>query len=236
MSTNEKTKVTAEETKESKAENKKEELKKDTKAEETKAEATETATMDDMDGDDEKDEDLENLFKHRVSLDLTPENASFFQSTGGLLSLKVIQPDGTEETFERVIIRRSFPITAPDEFLSVREPDSRQNGRGSEIGMIRYISTFDKATVELISAELNARYFTPILTKIYSIKLHSSWLYFEAETEAGPISFVLNNTENIRILEDGRVLIYDIDGNIFLIPDLSKLDRQSYKCLDIYIP
>ncbi|MBQ5354777.1 MAG: hypothetical protein IIU08_02790, partial [Clostridia bacterium] len=94
---------------------------------------------------EEKTEEInaDDLFKHRVSINMTPENSWFSASEGGLISLKIINAEGEEEFFERVVIRRSFPVTSPDEFLSVREPDTRAKGRGSEIGMIRDIHIFD---------------------------------------------------------------------------------------------
>ena len=166
------------------------------------------------------------MFKHRESINLTPDNAWFTPSVGGLISLKIINAEGEEEFFERVVIRRSFPVTAPDEFLSVREPDTRQKGRGSEIGMIRNIHVFDKETVDLLNADLALRYFTPEIKRILSTKEKFGYCYWEAETSAGKISFVMNNPfYNIRCLEDGRILIADMDGNCFLIPDPLKLDR-----------
>ena len=43
-----------------------------------------------MSMDDDDDEiDTDELFKHRESIDLTPENAWFSKSTGGLISLKI---------------------------------------------------------------------------------------------------------------------------------------------------
>ena len=102
--------------------------------------------------------DMDDLFKRRPSIDLTPENAHFFRSKGGMISLCLHTQD-SEENFERVSILRSFPITAPDEFLSVREPDSRKKGRGFEIGMIRYLHDYDTDTQSLIREELEQRYF-----------------------------------------------------------------------------
>ncbi len=167
---------------------------------------------------------------------MTPENSWFTKSVGGLISLKIVNAEGETEEFERVVIRRSFPVTAPDEFLSVREPDTRLKGRGSEIGMIRNIHIFDKETVALLNAELELRYFTPVITKITSAKEKFGYNYWDAETTAGTVSFVLNNPfSNIRKLEDGRIFISDMDGNCFLIPDPMKLDRQSYKYIEIYI-
>lgn len=208
--------------------------KEDIKAENKKAVAKTDASAED--DNSEEGADADNLFKHRESIALTPNNAWFSLSSGGLISLKIVNNEGVEESFERVVIRRSFPITAPNEFLSVREPDTRAKGRGSEIGMIRNLSDFDKATVELISAELEVRYFTPEIKRITSAKEKFGYNYWEVETSAGAVSIVLNNPySNIRILEDGRIYVSDMDGNCFIIPDPKKLDRQSYKYIEIYI-
>ena len=172
MASNEKTTV--------KNENKKEELKKTNAVnQKTSAEALEDAI------DEDGNIDTDKLFKYRESIDLTPDNAWFTPSEGGLISLRIINAEGVEETFERVVLRRSFPISAPDEFLSVREPDTKLKGRGSEIGMIRNIHIFDKETVALLNAELDLRYFTPTITRIISAKEKFGYNYWEAETTAG---------------------------------------------------
>ncbi len=210
---------------------KKDEIKKENQKADAKTEAKAEASA-----DDEDSIDTEELFKRRVSIDMTPENSWFSASTGGLISLKIVNAEGEEEFFERVVLRRSFPVTAPDEFLSVREPDSRLKGRGAEIGMIRNINIFDKDTVALLNAELELRYFTPTIYKITSAKEKFGYNYWEAETSAGNVSLVLNNPfSNIRKLEDDRIFISDMDGNCFIIPDPMKLDRQSYKVIEIYI-
>jgi len=189
--------------------------------------------------EDEADDveiDTDELFKRRTSINLTPENAWFSASEGGLISLKIINAEGEEEFFERVVIRRSFPVTAPDEFLSVREPDTRKKGRGEEIGMIRDIKIFDGETLALLKAELELRYFTPEIKKITSVKDKFGYSYWEVETTAGSVSMVLNNPySNIRVLEDKRIIISDMDGNCFIIPNPKKLDRQSYRFIEIYL-
>ena len=214
-----------------KTENKKAEIQAENKKAEKKTADTET------DDDDEEDEvNADDLFKRRESIDLSPANAWFSSSAGGLISLKIINAEGEEEFFERVILRRSFPVTAPDEFLSVREPDSKKKGRGAEIGMIRNINIFDKDTVALLNSELELRYFTPEILKITSAKEKFGYNYWEADTTAGSVSMVLNNPHsNIRVLEDKRIFISDMDGNCFIIPDPTKLDRQSFKYIEIYL-
>lgn len=211
--------------------NKAEEKKLQNKAEDKKAEEKKTESAEDT-----EEVNADDLFKHRESITMTPENSWFSLSAGGLISLKIINAEGNEEFFERVVIRRSFPVTAPDEFLSVREPDSRIKGRGAEIGMIRNVNIFDKDTVKLINDELEVRYFTPEIKKITSAKEKFGYTYWEAETTAGNASIVMNNPfSNIRVLEDMRIFISDMDGNCFVIPDPSKLDKLSYKYIEIYI-
>ena len=104
-----------------------------------------------------EEEEVIDLFKKRQSVQLTPENAEFIRSEGGLVSLKLKNDDGSIEFFERVLPIRSFPITDPDEFIAIREPDSKDKGKGDEIGMIRKLSDFDKAAQELLGEELQRR-------------------------------------------------------------------------------
>ena len=204
-------------------------------AEDKKAtEKVNTKPKNDILGDgDDGDLILEN---ERVSIDLTMENARFTRSGGDLISLEIINENGEAEKFERVVVLRSFPVTNPDEFLSVREPDSKKQGRGKEIGMIRRITDFDEDTRALFSEELDRRYFTPQIKRIFSVKDKFGYLYWEAETTAGHVTFVMNKPfSNIRVLEDGRILINDIDGNVFEIHDPTKLDALSLKKIEIYL-
>lgn len=188
--------------------------------------------------DDENDIDAGDLILEdsRLSIPLTPDNAKFYRSKGNLISMDLINEKGEKEYFERVVILRAFPITNPDEFLSVREPDSKKKGRGKEIGMIRYMNDFDEATSRLFLEELDRRYFTPQLTKILAIKDKFGYLYWDAETSAGHVTFVLTNPfSNIRVLEDNRIIVNDIDGNVFEISEPQKLDTASYRKIEMYL-
>ncbi len=180
------------------------------------------------------------LFAHRISIDLTPDNAKFTKSSGGLISLEVTQPDGKVEFFERIVPVRAFPISSPDEFISIRQPDTRMGGRGDEIGMIRRLSDFRVPSageaVALIEDELGRRYFTPAIRKIHSFSEKFGYCYWDVTTNAGRVEFIMSNpASSIRTLEDGRVFMYDIDGNCFTIEDPAKLDKSSYKKVEIYL-
>lgn len=188
-----------------------------------------------IDDDFSESEAGRDLFGKRISVELTPQNAVFTPSKGGLISM-TLKENGKEEFFERVVPVRAFPISQPDCFISIREPDTKDVGRGAEIGLIERLSDFDDKSVEMIVKELDKRYFTPVIEKILSIKEKFGYLYFDVITDAGKISFVMNNpSSNIRVLEDKRSLIYDIDGNCFEIPEISKMDKASYKKIEIYL-
>jgi len=183
-----------------------------------------------------ENEEEKDLFYKRASVDLTPKNARFTASKGNLISLELTNEDGKKEFFERIVAIRAFPITDPNYFISIREPDGKNNKKGAEIGLIENISIFDEETVALLNSELDRRYFTPKIQKILSLKEKLGQNYWDVVTDAGKFSFVVRNSgSNIRTLEDGRVLIFDIDGNCFEIPDPYKLDKASLKKIEIYL-
>lgn len=187
---------------------------------------------DDMD-DDAGDLILEDV---RESISLTPENARFLRSSGNLISLELTLPGKEPEFFERVVLLRAFPLTNPTEFISVKEPDSKELGNGKEIGMIRYMNDFDEETTMLFLEELDRRYFAPKIKKIHSCREKFGYSYWNVETTAGSVTFTLSNPfANIRILDGGSVLINDIDGNVFEITDPKKLDTASYKKIELYL-
>ena len=171
-----------------------------------------------MEAEEEEDDGDLILEDTRVSVEITAENTKFKRSPSGLVSLELTRPDGKIEEFERIVAIRCFPVTNPQEFVSVREPDSKKKGRGKEIGMIRRMADMPKEPQELLMKE------------------KFGYSYWDVDTTAGRVTFVLNNPfSNIRVLEDNSVFINDIDGNCFKIPDVAKLDAQSLRKIEIYL-
>lgn len=184
-----------------------------------------------------EEKQLNELFEpERVSIALTKENAKIRLNEGGLVCMEFTNHKGEQERIERVVIFRSFPVTNPNEFLSVREPDSKKAGKGKELGMIRRLSDMDEESIAAINKELEIRYFSPEVTQITSVKNKFGYQYWGTKTSSGAIDIVITNPfVNIVVLEDGRVLLKDIEGNNFVITDPKKLDAQSRKFLEIYL-
>ena len=55
-------------------------------------------------------------------------------------------------------------------------------------------------------------------------------------TTAGRSEFVMSNPSgSFRTLEDGRIFMYDIDGNCYCVQDPEALDKASLKKIEIYL-
>lgn len=154
---------------------------------------------------------------------LTPENASFSRKNG-LLWLTY----GGGEL--RVTLRRNFPLEELWSFLSVL------NDREEEVGMIRDLSQFGPAENDLLRSELERRYYAPVILKILSLKERFGFSYWKVETAEGKMEFTLRDTYKSLVRLGGRrVFVLDVDGNRFVIPDVSALDRKSYRKIELYL-
>lgn len=154
---------------------------------------------------------------------LTPENASFSSKNGFLY----ISLNGSEQ---RAFLCRQFPFELLWEFISVLDEDQY------EIGIIRRIDLFEGEERSLLETELEKRYYSPIIRRILSMKERYGFSYWKVVTDEGEVSFTLHDTfrSTVRAGEH-RVILMDVDGNRFEIPDVRALDRKSYKKIELYL-
>lgn len=159
-----------------------------------------------------------------VTVWLTPENASF-ERKNGLLYLTL---NGCET---RVNLCRAFPFEMPWEYISAQDPN------GEERGLIRSVSLFSGETRTLLEDELHLRYYAPVITGILRVREKYGFSYWTVETaDAGKQTFTVQDPyRNIFCIGGNSVTFTDVDGNRYEIPDLSVLDRNSRKRLDLYL-
>ena len=139
-----------------------------------------------------------------------------------------------EKIAERIFLSRAFPFDMPYEHISVLDRDKK------EIGFIRSLNDFDEPARTLLKNELETKYYTPIIKRIIAVKERYGFSYWKCECEFGEKSFTLRDTFRSIIkayTTNGRERIYivDIDGNRYEIPDVQKLDRMSYKKIELYL-
>ncbi|MCL2176633.1 MAG: DUF1854 domain-containing protein [Firmicutes bacterium] len=203
---------------------------------------------------------MESIFKTSKINYLTPENAQFSKTEGGLLYCKWVESEQQkakrkedEKKFAKdkaskksdkgadkakdecdkpegvVKLHRAFPFVTPTEYISVFKDDD-------EVGIIKDIMLFDETTRQLLGAELKRVYFSPIITKINTIKERYGFSYWEVTTDKGKLDFAVADTyRNIIKLGKNRLKIIDQDANRYEISDYTKLDKGSIKMLEMYI-
>lgn len=158
---------------------------------------------------------------------LTAENAVFSRTEGGFLALKL-----GEKEYERVGVYLTFPLTNPDEFISIREADEKAR----EIGIIRSIEDLHKDTQEMIREQVRLRYFMPVIRKVMDVKDEYGYAYWHVMTDFGICRFTTHMGGDAVInLGEARYQVTDIDGNRYEIPDLYSLTVMERKKLDLFI-
>lgn len=159
---------------------------------------------------------------------LNKQNCSFCETDGGFISL-----DYNGMKYENVNIIRTFPFTEPFCYLSVRKSEGKKN----EIGIINNLNKdFDEETVAIISKQLNVRYFMPTIEHITSVKEENRFVVFKVKTNHGNMEFsIQSNGNHFSYLSDTRILITDLEGNRYEIPDIEKLSPKDLKKLDLYL-
>lgn len=158
---------------------------------------------------------------------LTKENAKFRRTEGGFVALTT-----KDKEYERVGIYLTFPLTNPEEFISIREADEK----AKEIGMIEKLSQLPGDQQEMLREQIKLRYFMPIITKVLDIKDEYGYAYWNVVTSFGACRFTTQMSGDAVIhLSDSRLLVTDIDGNRYEIPDFYQLGIAERKKLDLFI-
>lgn len=179
----------------------------------------------------EKDFDLNQMEKESEEMVqitfLTAKNAKFTKTSGGL-SLKL-----NENTYEDVQLVETFPFTDPYSFISVRNPLNKNK----EIGLIQDLENdFETETVTLIKEQLDLYYHMPIIEKIINVNESGGYSNFTVMTNFGETQFSLRgNGTYITALNEKRLIIQDLEGNRFEVPDKQKLSAKDLKKLDLFM-
>lgn len=156
---------------------------------------------------------------------ITPNEVSFVPTQGGFVGMQK-----GEAYIPRVFFYRCFPHSMPDEWISVRDVE------GNELGMIQKLTDFNERVQELLQEQIRLRYFAPEILKIIDVKEEFGNVYWDVETSAGACRFTSGNGGwAIVRINEFQVLVIDIDGNRFEIPDLRKLPATTLKKMEQFI-
>jgi len=157
------------------------------------------------------------------------EKLEFFMTPGGFLGLRY---DGNE--YLRVTLRRALPVGKPMEYISVTDKDNK------EIGMIASVHELSGEQRAIVTAELSTRYYCPIVCEVKSVKDKLGYVYFELALSRDGKRYektctVKDVSKNIRALSDDRLILFDVDGNRYIVPSLHGMDKKSLRRLEPYL-
>jgi hypothetical protein len=164
---------------------------------------------------------------------LDPAAAHFSRGPGDILELRIGSENSYAEVWPRVWVFRSYPLSHKDEFLSVRDASRLDL---PEIGLISSLREFPADMQELITSELEKRYFIPLITEVVSIREARDRLEWDVITTKGRRRFIVRNAfDNIRSLGDERLLITDIYNCRYEMQDRHALSDKLRDVLSKYI-
>ena len=136
--------------------------------------------------------------------------------------LVAVAADGTRTS---VSPRRCFPFTHPDHFVSLVDE------RGHERACFEDPQALDPDSRSALAAALEASTFLPVVQRIDAVTPHDARWQWRVETDRGTVTFVVEQEEHVRALDDGRHLLTDSHGMRYLVPPPERLDAASRRLL-----
>lgn len=134
------------------------------------------------------------------------------------------------ENVGRVKLVRSYPFSLLNEYICVCDLEDK------EIGIIRDLRELDAASRECAEKHLEARYYCPTVTAVKSVKERMGNFYFETVIDGREKNFTVRDiTRNMRFANENKLLIFDVDGNRYVIPDFEAIEPKSKKLLEPYL-
>ncbi len=129
-----------------------------------------------------------------------------------------------------VTAHRAFPLTATGQFIVLKGVD------GTEIGAIRDIASLDDESRNILESDLERTYFAPVILQVNRLEENFHIPKWDVETDSGHRVFeVRSRRRDIRIMQGGRILLRDADGNRYEIPDYRELDPVSRALVETLI-
>jgi hypothetical protein len=129
---------------------------------------------------------------------------------------------------ERVLARPVWaaPLSHPGRYLSLVDE------KGEELAMVKDPETLDEASQAALERELYRRYLTATVDRFLIVEPKHGATYFSVSTDRGERDFVMQHLhDNALWFSPTHVLLIDVDGNRFEIPDTQKLDHRSMTLL-----
>ena len=128
-----------------------------------------------------------------------------------------------------VVVRRCFPWSEPDRFVSLRDDDN------VEVALVREPEELDQRSRRALGTALAAAGFVFRVTRLVLVQEEVEIRRWRVETEQGTRSFQTRLDDWPRTLPGGGILIRDVAGDLYHIPVPERLDRRSRELLWAFV-
>ncbi len=128
----------------------------------------------------------------------------------------------------RVMPRRCFPLTHPEGFVCLADEHGQDRASIEDLGVLAADSR------QALLSALAQSEFLPRVTRIERVVHQATWSEWHVVTDRGARTFVVEQEDHIRRLDDGRHVITDSFGMRFLVPTPEQLDAPSRRWLGRY--
>jgi hypothetical protein len=120
-----------------------------------------------------------------------------------------------------VWVRRCFPWTAPARFVSLRDRDEE------EVALVRDLDELEPDSRRVLETSLAEAGFVLEVTGVQKVEDEIEIRTFHVVTRQGARRFQTLRDEWPRPMPDGGILLKDVAGDLYLVPDPKQLDGKS---------
>jgi hypothetical protein len=128
-----------------------------------------------------------------------------------------------------VTVRRCFPWSEPARFVSLRDDEEE------EFALVEDLADLDSASRAALEAALAEAGFVFRVTAIRDVDEEVEIRVWRADTAQGPRRFQTRLDDWPRELPGGGILIRDVAGDLYHVPDPRALDRRSRQLLWAFV-
>ena len=120
-------------------------------------------------------------------------------------------------------------------YISVADHENK------EIGILKSVTELPESQRIIVVRELDNRYYSPEVLEVVSVQDKLGYVYMEMRLRNKQGKEYVKNcavkdvSRNIRMLSSTSVIIFDVDGNRYIVSDVANLSRQSMRKLDAYL-
>ena len=126
--------------------------------------------------------------------------------------------------------RRLFPVSGSNQYITLLDKNEK------EVALVRDFAELDEGSEEALRACFAEFYRIPKITRLLASEEEFGTLTLRVETDLGEVTFrIRNRHSDIKLMQNGRVLVRDASDNRYEIPDYKVLDKKSRHLLFSYI-